>query len=152
MSDEMSPEEILQFVNQQQADQNLDASLEQVLMRHILNPTRLKSTRTVLVDVNSDGVIFETREGTVLNPAGFIEEIKEDRFFMLDDGTSTSPSGITRCGTCQGVVKEQNLRRCPCGKTCCVRQGCGQSVDGSTETLYCSGWHSFFGWLGFGLR
>lgn len=150
MTEEMTPEEILQFLSRQQSNQNLDATLEQVLMRHILNPTGLKTTRAVLVDISSDGVISETREGTLINEAGILEEIRQENIYMLDDGTSMNV--VVRCQTCNGIVKEQNLRRCPCGKTCCVRQGCGQNVDGSTETLYCSGWHAFSGWLGFSLR
>lgn len=150
MSEEMTPEDILQFLNRQQTGQDLDSSLEQILMRQILNPTRLKTTRSILVDVTPDGIISEIREGTVLNPAGFIEELAENRLVMLDDGTSMG--GVVRCQTCDGIVKEENLRRCGCGKTCCVRQGCGQNVNGLAETLFCSGWHAFFGWLGFGLR
>lgn len=150
MSDEMTPEDILQFMEAQKRQLHPEENLEQLLMKMLLNPTRLKTTRSVLMDVTSDGVISETREGTVLNPAGFIEELSENRLVMLDDGTSMS--GVVRCQTCNGIVKEQNLRRCACGKTCCVRQGCGQGGDGSMETLYCSGWHAFYGWLGFSLR
>ena len=98
---------------------------------------------------HDNGLILETKEGTVLNKAGFIEDIKEESSYMLDDGTSLN--GIVRCQTCHGVVKEENLERCGCGKTCCVRPGCGK-FSKSTGRWYCCKWHAFLGYLGIGLR
>ena len=150
MSENMSPEDIRNFVNRQQADQNLDATLEQLLMKMLLDPTRLKRTRSILMNISSEGVISETLEATLINEAGILEEIRQENIYMLDDGTSRS--GVVRCQTCYGVIDQSSLRRCQCGKTCCVRPGCAMYSESKNE-WYCCGWHDFFrGVFGMNLR
>ena len=140
MSEDIKREEILKYL-QQQGNQNLDANLESMLMSLILNPLKMSTIRTQLMDNLNNGVISETMEGSVLNEAGIIEDKKPVNMYMLDDGTSLNE--VVRCQSCGGLVKEKNLYRCPCGKTCCVRENCGKTD--SNGRWYCSSWHRFLG-------
>ena len=149
MSQDRTKEDIIKFLQLQQTNQNIEPSLEQLLMNLILNPMRMSTTRAKLMDNQNNGLISETKEGIVLNEAGFIEDIKEENIYMFDDGTSLK--GIVKCQTCEGIVKEENLKRCGCGKTCCVRPGCGKFSE-SSGNWYCCNWHAFLGYLGIGLR
>jgi hypothetical protein len=137
-------------INNAQENQNVEPTLEELLTRLIINPARLNTVRKNLS--NFDGktlTIAQSREGSLINQAGFPEEINSDEIFLLDDGTSLC--GITICQTCGGVVKEENIRRCKCGQTCCLRKGCGRFSRLRNE-WYCCSWHKFKGKLGFNLR
>jgi len=116
----------------------------------IINPTRVKISKTNLTDFNGNSIpIKQSSDGSTINPAGFPEETESEDVFLLDDGTSLC--GITVCQTCKGVIKEENLRRCKCGKTCCIIKGCGKYSKYRDE-WYCSGLHKFLGELGINLR
>jgi len=107
-------------------------------MNQILNPVQLKTKRTNLIDQKEHKkLISETRTASFINEKGFLEEIEENNIRMLDDGTSTC--GVVICQTCGGVVKEENIRRCTCGKTVCIRPGCGYKTD---NKWFCGFWHS----------
>ena len=149
MSEDFDINEIMRLLQIQKGDQNIEQSIEQVLMNLIMNPLRMSTTQTQLVDIQNNGLISETKEGSFLNKAGFIEDIKQDSIFMLDDGTSMS--GVAKCQTCNGIVKEENLKRCGCGKTCCVIPRCGKYLE-SKDKWYCSSLHAFLGFLGINLR
>lgn len=133
----------------QQEGQDVEQTLEQLLLRALLNPETTSTTTTKLMDSPGDGTISKTIEGTTISPAGTPEEIKQTNIYQLDDGTSTS--GIVRCQTCSGIVKEANLQRCGCGRTVCVIPECGKTD--SNNNWYCSDWHKFLGgFLGINLR
>lgn len=149
MSQDRTQEDIIQHLNHRQHNQPPDQTLEQLLMNLILNPQSTSTTRTRVVGNSNNGIISETKEGSRIHEAGFIEDIKEDRIYMLDDGTSLS--GVARCQTCGGTVKEENLKRCSCGKTCCVRPGCGKFSEAKGE-WYCCNSHHFLRFLGIPLR
>lgn len=152
MSDDLSTEDILKLIQQQgnkNINQSPDTSVENILMSLIMNPNNKSTTRTQLMDKPSNGTIFETVEGTTLNADGFIEDIKQENISVLDDGTSMK--GVTRCQTCGGIIKEESLKRCPCGKTCCVIQGCGK-YSKSKDQWYCCSFHLFLGYFGISLR
>lgn len=145
----LSEEDIQRIVNQQQDNQNIELSLEQLLMQLILNPARLKIVRMNLTDDNGNPIVIsENREGTSISEKGFPQEIQENNSFMLDDGLSTQE--IIQCQNCKGIIHISSLRRCVCGKTCCLRTGCGK-VSRSGQ-WYCSSWHKFLCVLGFNLR
>jgi len=136
MGDDMvNKDEVLKFFQQQGKDQ---VSYEDFVKMFLLSPLRTSSTKVILSDGNKKRVISETREGVVINSQGSIEEIKEVVHTTLDDGSSLN--GIAICQTCEGTVREENLRRCTCGRTCCIRPECGVYSNGK---WYCSGWHAF---------
>lgn len=124
-------------------------TVEEMLLQLVLNPNRLKIERTILAQQVEGGVLGESREGTVMNAQGFLEEVKEQKFFMLDDGTSTS--SVVICQTCGGTVKESNLKRCPCGQTVCLRKGCARGGKHSEQWFCCTA-HRFLYFVGFSLR
>ncbi|MHB9141993.1 MAG: hypothetical protein ACYC25_08980, partial [Paludibacter sp.] len=140
----------IDIFNELQNSQNSDAILEKILMQLVLNPARIKIQKKNLTDFNGNTVaIAQSIEGTAINPAGFpTEEVCED-VFVLDDGTSLC--GISVCQTCGGIVKEENIRRCECGKTICLRRGCAK-YSAYKNTWYCCSWHKFLGNLGINLR
>lgn len=138
--DRIHKDDVMRFFEQYGNDQ---VSLKDFMTMFIMSPFRTCTTRIVLSDGSKKKVLSETKEGIVVNAQGSIEEIKETIHTTLDDGTSLN--GIAVCQSCRGTVKEENLRRCVCGKTCCIRPDCGIYVAGK---WYCSRWHSFLGPLG----
>lgn len=142
-------EDIMQYLNSQQPNQSPEQTLEQLLMNLVLNPMEKSTTRTQVAPNPNNGVVTETKEMTMLNEAGFMENVKQENIYMLDDGTSMN--GVARCQTCGGIVKEENLKRCGCGKTCCVRPGCGKFSEKKNE-WYCCSSHQFLRFLCIPLR
>ncbi len=108
MTEDINKEEILNIIQQQQNNQNIETNLEDMLKALLLNPSRMSTERTQLIDNLHNGVISEIKEGSVLNASGFIEDIKQENIFMLDDGTSLG--GIVKCQTCSGIVKLERLK------------------------------------------
>ncbi len=100
--------------------------LENFLKLLKANPLSAKTKRVVISDGNKEEVLFETSKQVVLNDAGVPETILLSKPRILDDGSSLAEVGVTRCQTCQGLVKLKSLARCPCGRTCCLRKGCGK--------------------------
>jgi len=153
MSEELSQQDILritQILQQQQSNQNPEMTPEQFLMNTLLNPVRMKTTRNNIMDTENNSIVTsESREGSIINQDGYIEEIIENNVFMLDDGTSTS--GIVQCQSCYSVIKEENTRRCSCGKTCCLIPGCGIYLK-STQTWYCCLLHAILGFFHISIR
>lgn len=99
------------------------------LMKMILsNPISSKRKRVVLNDGKKEEVIFESSRQTVLNNAGMPETEVINENVVLDDGSSIT--GVSRCQKCQGLVRIQSLHRCPCGRTVCLRRGCGKVWGG----------------------
>lgn len=141
-------EKLVQMGILRQAQQPI--SVEEALTRAILDPQRVQLRRTVLAPVREDGMLSEIVESTLVNKTGVLQETHAELFPVLSDGTSLAPNGVSQCQTCFGIVKETNLKRCPCGITCCVRRGCSRG-NGQT-TWYCSRWHWFLGTLGLPLR
>lgn len=62
--------------------------------------------------------IFTRNFKTILNDAGLPETIEENNFQQLDDGSTMADVAI--CQTCGRRVRIKSLRRCPCGRTCCI--------------------------------
>lgn len=150
MSDEKTKEEIMRLLGIQHVNQSIEKDPVQVIAELLLNQTNLKTKKTNLIDGFSQAnVISEVKQRTFLNEDGSLEESEDQDFYILDDGTSLT--GVTICQTCGGRVKEESIRRCECGKICCVRPGCARR-NKNDENWYCSGWHAFLGFLGFNLR
>lgn len=80
---------------------------------------------------------------------GSIQDVKYENIPVLDDGTSLT--GITRCQNCQGVIKEENMKRCVCGLTVCVRAGCAK-YSKSKDQWYCCTSHMIRDSLGLSSR
>jgi len=119
--------------------QNPEQLLEQTLVNTVLNPIKLKTTGQYYMDTRSNEVpLMEVQEGTIINDRGYIEEVKKEVFYPLDDGTSLG--GVAECMNCGSTVKLENLHRCTCGKTCCVL--CGNHST-NTNQWFCSWWHQF---------
>jgi len=134
----------------QQQNQNIEPTLEQLLMQLLLNPAQLKTFKKNLTDFKGNKIVIaQSQEESSINPSGYLDATNSEDIVLLSDGTSLC--GITVCQTCGGVVKEENIRRCKCGQTCCIRKGCGKYSKSKNE-WYCSRWHKFLDWLGFNLR
>lgn len=117
-------------------------SLEQILMKVILNTTELRTQRTRIVAKKSfHGVSSEKREGVFINAHGVQETIQEEIKYVsaFRDGTPAGDPALTRCQTCGEMVSIDSLKRCPCGQTCCISRGCGVERKG---IWYCSKVHA----------
>ena len=138
-------QELLRLLEQIEANNKSksETGLEEILMQTLLNPSRVSRVRTrVMPAQGQDGVVSETIEGNVLNAQGVMEEFKDNRVFILDDGESTSE--ISRCQLNGHLVKTKNIVRCPvCSITLCMAPGCGVIVG----KRYCRLWHAVIGWL-----
>jgi len=129
-------------------------SLEKILMRQIFQPLELKTRSEVLVTrPHPEGVISERREGQFINRHGVLERISQTRNYVrtLKDGSPVGTNGYTRCQTCGEVVSVENIKRCPCGKTCCISKGCGRYVKRHDE-WYCSKSHAILAMMRLNLR
>ena len=111
--------------------------LENFLKQFKANPISSKKQRLVLGDGNSEEVLFETSKQIVLNDAGVPETILIKKPRILDDGSSLSGVGVTKCQSCRGLVQGLSVHFCLCGRTCCLRRGCGKVWFGS---WFCSFW------------
>lgn len=82
--------------------------------------------------------IFTRNFKTILNDSGLPETIEENNFQQLDDGSTMADVAI--CQSCGRKVRIKSLRRCPCGKTCCIycRKSWADSEDKSQRRDYCS--------------
>ncbi len=120
-----------------------DVELKDALTSLLLNPNtaNIKLSR---LSANPSNVLSETRTRTRINSRGDTEEIQEEiiHISMLDDGTSANRNGIVICQTCGATVREENIKRCPCGKTVCVRPRCGYKAI--SEKWFCSFWCILF--------
>ena len=115
---------------------NQGQDIEQVILNSILNPVHMKKTAKYLA--RRDGKVtplMEVYDGSRINESGYIEEIHEEVYHTMDDGTSMS--GYAECMNCGRIVSNSNIFRCKCGKTVCIL--C--SVKSSHGNHYCSGWH-----------
>ena len=110
----------------------------------MLNPNKLQKEQIRIVDHSENGVLKQKIKATRVNEAGFQEELEEEVLYihMLDDGTAAGDLGIVICQTCGATVKEKNIHRCTCGKTCCVL--CGEYSE-KNDQWYCGFWHSLLG-------
>lgn len=150
-----SADDILQFLQEQQDNQNPDQSLEQMLIEKLLNPEEKTVKRLRLIEDPNSPIVTQVREEIVVNQEGFPEKIEEETINVstLDDGTPMNTYGICRCQSCHKLVSAENLSRCLCGKTSCVM--CGR-FDVKRRIWYCSFWHKLlgkiYGFLGFGFR
>ena len=143
-------EDDIQRINEAQQNNQIEPGIDQLLMQILMNPARKKTARKILDDNHGNKrVLSQAQEGSTINQAGFPEETISEESYCLDDGTSLC--GITVCQSCGGVVKEENLYRCSCGQTCCVRKNCAKYSELRKE-WYCSSWHKFLGELGKNLR
>jgi hypothetical protein len=61
-----------------------------------------------------------------------VPETKDGReIVIIGDGTAfTGTERISACQKCGKIVREENLRRCECGRTVCLRKGCGKIYGG----------------------
>lgn len=109
--------------------------LENFLKQFKSNPISSKRERVVIGDGNKEEVLFETSKQIVLNDAGVPETILVKKPRILDDGSSMT--GVTKCQSCQGIVRDVSIHYCECGKTCCRKRGCGKVWFGA---WFCSFW------------
>lgn len=139
-------DDILNFLQEQETNPNEEQSLEQALMNMLLNPAEKTTKRIIIVEDPSNPVMSEVREEIVINQEGFPEKLEEETINIstLDDGTPMNSYGICRCQGCNRLVSVENLSRCLCGKTTCVR--CGR-FDAKKGIWYCGFWHKFIGKL-----
>lgn len=107
--------------------------LEQVIKTLLTNPITAKRKKVILTNGKKQEVIFETSKQTILNPAGMPEIEIVNASPVLGDGTSLS--GAAFCETCNNTVSIKSLRRCKCGRTTCLRRGCGKIWGGR---FFCS--------------
>mgnify|MGYP001563187116 FL=1 len=98
-----------------------------------VNPISGTRKKIVIDDGIKEEVLFETSNETILNNAGMPETVIINKPRILGDGSSIT--GVTKCQTCQKIVRVKSLHRCPCGNTCCVTRGCGKVWGG---TWFCS--------------
>jgi hypothetical protein len=135
MPPNLTEEALIRLIHQQ--SQAMGVSPEELLLKFMTTPFRISVDRARLVDEPNSGIISEKRQSTSLDQNGMIQDIEEKNIFMLDDGLPTTGE-IARCQTCGRVVKLESLRRCYCGKTCCVSRGCGKHDRGK---WYCCTLH-----------
>ena len=122
-------------------------SAEDFLKMFILNPLRMKTTIRRIMNSRHSRITFIRREGSRISREGFVEDIDEETNCVLDDGTSSC--GIVVCQTCGRTISHKNLKRCICGRTCCICHGCGVFFSGK---WYCSRMHAFLDTMGLPLR
>jgi hypothetical protein len=148
-------DDILQFIQEQEANQNAGQDIEQQLLSLLLNPAETTSKRVRLVDDPDNNIISEVKEAVIVNPAGYLEKIQEETIntATLGDGTPLNSYGICKCMSCLQLVRIENLSRCLCGATTCIM--CGR-FDAKNNIWYCSRshkfWGKFLGFFGIGLR
>lgn len=128
MPEDINIEEIMQIFENQQQSQNPEDFLEQHLLNLILNPVKANRQRIKIDDRLGDGIVFELREGTIINEHGIQEDIEE---LIINpetfaDGASVNLYGVVKCPKCNSIVKEESLRICCfCGSYICTIKGCG---------------------------
>jgi hypothetical protein len=147
-------DEILQALNQQQGNSNSEQTIEQLLMNLLLNPVKLKRQRIRIEENLNNGVLYELREGTIINEAGCLEEIEEIVINpqTFADGSPMNIYGIAKCPSCGSLVQEENLFSCACcGGTVCISQGC-LYYSRFTGNAYCSKLHKYLHILRINLR
>ncbi len=148
-------DDILQFLQEQESNQSMSQSLEEMLIEKLLNPTEKTVRRIRLIEDPTDSVISQVREDLVMNPEGYPEKVEEEiiNVCTLDDGTPMNSYGICRCQSCKRLVRSENLSRCFCGKTTCIM--CGK-YHAKTGIWFCSFWHKLlgkiYGFFGIGFR
>lgn len=119
-------------------------SLESMLMSRIFNPVEFNTERKrIVTNPNPHGIIQEKREGMRINSHGAIERIKEETLFIqtLADGNAINDNGFVRCQSCKKIVNVESIKRCPCGKTCCISNKCG-CYSKKNDQWYCSKKHA----------
>jgi len=150
IDDRFTEEEISYLLQLLRSDSITPDDIEQQLLNIQLNPNQTTIQRITMVDDPDSNLMYEIREGISPNAYGGLEETNElvINAAILSDGSPMNPFGLTRCQTCGGHVREENITRCLCGRTCCIR-----CVRFSRRGhVYCSRFHRFLGFLGFNLR
>ena len=123
----IDPEELMRIIGAQEQTGQDTQTLEQLLCNQILNPVKLQRSRIKIDDNLPEGVVFELREGTVINEAGHPEELQE---LVINpntfaDGSPMNLYGITTCPQCGSHIHEDNMVVCQCcNKFCCTVKGC----------------------------
>ena len=114
--------------------------LDTMLMKLIMSTAELRTERTRIELKSSPyGIQRETREGMFINVHGVQQRIREDLQYVAThrDGTPAGKSGLVQCQTCGEIVSVKSLQRCPCGKTCCISEGCGVYVERHDQWYCC---------------
>ena len=154
MTDNINIDELLQLLQQQQNQQTDQQTLEQALISMILDPVRLQRQR-IRIDSNlGDGVVFELREGTIINEHGIQEDIQELLINpeTFTDGNPMNIYGVVRCPNCRLLVMQDSIRVCQfCGRICCLSRGCGR-YSKFMDKWYCNRKHRAIGLLGINIR
>lgn len=131
------------------ANQTADMDLNNLMQSILLNPLRVKVSRTNIIDNQGvSTVLSETKEGSRVHPKGYIEDIREENIHMLDDGESTGE--VVICQTHRGKVLKKNIRRCiRCRIVCCISHRCTAIYSRSENVWYCGLWCSLLDAIGF---
>jgi len=125
----MEENEIMQMFNFDDDGNNDTQSLEEHLIKQILNPVKLERHRIKIDNNMPNGVVFELREGTAINEAGYPEDLHELVINpnVFPDGSSMNFYGITMCPLCQSNIHEDSRIVCQCcGAFCCKVKGCAK--------------------------
>lgn len=107
--------------------------IENLLKDAMTIPVSSKAKRVAISNGKNERIISEVVKEIIINREGVPQTTETQQSIILDDGESLS--GITQCQTCQSFVHAQSIHRCPCGRTTCLRRGCGK-VWG--KTWFCS--------------
>jgi hypothetical protein len=153
MPGDINIDELLQLLKLQQNEQNSQETLEQMLLSLILNPIEVQRQR-IRIDDLGEGVVFELREGSIINENGYQEKIQElvinSKTFA--DGSPMNIYGVARCQNCGSLVLEDSIRVCQfCGRICCISRGCAR-VSRISGKSYCCRTHRFLGLFGLSIR
>ncbi|MBI9093126.1 MAG: hypothetical protein JEZ12_28275 [Desulfobacterium sp.] len=139
MPDNSEMEQLLAML-QQQGEQGAGDSLEQMLYQMILNPVRLTHQRISLSSDLADNVMFEIREGVIINENGYEEDMQELTINTnpLADGSPMNIYGVVKCQTCGSLIREESMARCArCLKVVCLAPQCAH-YSNSANAFFCS--------------
>lgn len=148
MPDKSEMEQLLEML-QQQGEQGAADSLEQMLYQMVLNPVRLTHQRITLSNDLADNVMFEIREGVIINENGYEEDMQELTINTnsMADGSPMNIYGVVKCQSCDSLVREESVLRCArCLKVVCLSPGCAH-YSNYANAFFCSSkckWLSLF--------
>ena len=139
MPENSDMEQILEMLKQQGEQGEVD-SLEQMLYQMILNPVRLLHQRISLSNDLTDNVVFEIKEGVIINEKGYEEDMQElvINTNAMADGSPMNIYGIVQCQSCGSLVREESVLRCArCLKLICLSPRCAH-YSNFANAFFCS--------------
>lgn len=132
-------QELMNLLHQQESQDSSDL-LEQMLYQMILSPVKLQHQRISLANNLSENVMFEIRQGVIINENGHEEDMQElvINANALADGSPMNIYGIVKCQTCGSLVREESITRCArCLKITCLSSKCAR-YSRHLNAFFCS--------------